>query len=868
MKRIPSLLLSALLVAGLTACHKQPPETPPAEKPAARLGTSAKPLPASQPSQEMSQSRIQPTVVADSMPAGAEGGVEGGILGGVLGGSGVASQGGKAESPAPPSMVACPQVASPTESEMKSADKLIVMEERRNEPMKKDKEREGDRPGPARSSQPPAATQGTLRAQKITGEPLGDFPLQHTEVGATIGGYLARTTVEQTYANPYREVIEAVYVFPLGSMAAVNDFVMEVAGRRIVGVVRPREEAERIYAEARSRGQTATLLTQERPNIFTQNVANIEPGGTVKVTLTTFERLRYEKGTYEYVFPMVVGPRYIPGGVAAPSTKDPNVGGDGWSAPTDGVPDAHRITPPVLKPGERSGTDIGLTVTLDAGIPLGEVTSVAHKVQVKRDGRTAATVVLSKADAIPNRDFVLRWKVDASKMQFGVIPYRSGSDGYFTLMVQPPLKPSDAEVSPREITFILDISGSMSGLPIETSKALVREVLDRFRPEDALNIFVFASGNGQLWESARQGTPANINEAKRYLNSLSGGGGTEMLAGLKRAIQGQHDPKFLQMFVFCTDGFVGDEERILAFVQKERGQSRFFAFGIGSSVNRYLIDGVGSLGAGKSMVVLPREEGQARKASEKFFDCIDSPVLVDAAVDWNGLPVKDIYPSKLGDLFAGGTLDLVGRYDRPATGTAYVTGRVGAKTVRFPVKVVLPAKAMDHRELAPVWARYRIAELSDRMLNAGEAQRKDLVQSITDLAVKHRLMSQFTAFVAVDESRVVGDGRPVKVLQPVEMPEGVSYEGVFGEPGTGAVCQVRAWGLSLQQTRGGGPRVAQVTGGSPAAKAGVPAGASVKAVNGKAVFDMAHLEGLLLQSGGRTVRVTFEPGGERNLPTP
>lgn len=721
----------------------------------------------------------------------------------------------------------------------------------------------------ADATTPPPPTQGILRAQKITGEPLGDFPLQHTEVTADVGGYLVRTTVEQVYANPYSEVIEAVYSFPLGATAAVNDFVMEVAGRKIVGIVRPREEAERIYREARARGQTASLLTQERPNLFTQNVANIEPGGTVKVTLTTFERLRYEKGAYEYVFPMVVGPRYIPGGMATPSepaTKQ--AGGAGTSPATDVVPDADHITPPVLKPGERSGHDIGLTVHLEAGLALGEVTSVAHKVAIAREGKTRATVTLAANDTIPNRDFVLRWTVDASKMGFGFLAHREDQEGYFTLMVQPPLAPADEEVCPREITFILDVSGSMSGLPIETSKSLVREVLDRLRPEDAFNIFVFASGNGQLWPTARQGSAENILAAKAYLNGLSGGGGTEMLAGLRRAIEGTHDPKFLQMFVFCTDGYVGDETRILEFVKQERREARFFAFGIGNSVNRYLIEGIGAEGGGRSAVVMPRDEGHAQKAAEAFFACIDSPVLVGAQVEWGDLPVADVYPPKPLDLYAGGTLELVGRYTRPTSGTAYLTGRVGSRAVRLPVKISFPAVAETHKELAPVWARYKIASLSSEMLGADEASKGVLVQTITDLAVKHRLVSQYTAFVAVDASRIVGDGRPLKVVQPVELPEGVSYEGNFGEPPVGKAFTIAAWGLTLQATQSGALKVGAVEPSGPAALANLKPGSTLKAVNGTLVHDAVHLEGLLLQTPGVTTSVTFDPGGTVALPTP
>ncbi len=728
----------------------------------------------------------------------------------------------------------------------------------------------GSRVGPEPEGGDVSRGQGTLLARTRDGEEAGEFPLERTEVRAEIGGYIARTVVEQRYRNPFGEAIEAVYVFPLPSLAAVNDFVMEIGGRRIVGLIRPREEAERIYREARASGRTASLLTQERPNIFTQNVANIEPGGRVDIRITYFERLNHEDGRYEYVFPMVVGPRYIPGAPSAAPAQGSESGagrGGGWSPPTDRVPDADRITPPVLAPGRRSGHDIGLVVEMDAGLPVKDLAPVTHCVDVEEFGARRRVVTLSASDSIPNRDFVLRWSVAGAETQFGVLAHRGAAGGFLTLMMQPPQAPSDEQVTPREISFIIDVSGSQMGLPLGISREIVRRALDDLRPEDIFNIYYFASGNGQLWDEPRPRTGANVAEARRFLDSLCGGGGTEMLDGIRRALRGRHDPKYLQMYVFFTDGYVGNEEEIVRMVKEERGEARFFAFGIGSSVNRYLIDGVAEHGGGASHVVLPRDEDHSGKAVKRLFDLIDSPVLVDVSVDWNGLPVEDVYPRRLSDLFAGQTIALVARYSRPARGTAYVEARVGARRVRLPVDVDLPGTDEAHAALAPIWARRRIAELSKEMLTAEQSRGEELKRAITDLAVEFRLVSQYTAFVAVDESRVVGDGRPLRILQPVEMPEGVSYEGVFGERPVGSVVEIPAWGVRLQATRDGRVRIGAAFQGGPVAAAGIREGAAVTAVDRTAVHDLRHLEGLLLQSG-RTVRVTFDPGGDIDLPAP
>ncbi|HUO52904.1 MAG TPA: VIT domain-containing protein, partial [Gemmatimonadaceae bacterium] len=594
------------------------------------------------------------------------------------------------------------------DDKLEQADEVVVVERKA---MRADGPSKGNRPGPTvRDAAALPATQGTLRARTPDGEIAGEFPLRHTQVDAEISGYLARTVVTQQYTNPFKDVIEAVYVFPLPSMAAVNDFLMEVGGRRIMGVVRPREEAERIYREARARGQTASLLTQERPNIFTQSVANIEPGGHVDIKITYFERLPYEHGEYEWVFPMVVGPRYIPGNAKGNATfaGDDHRGGTGageqgggWAPNTDVVPDASRITPPVLKPGQRSGHDIALTVTLDAGLPVTKLDIPTHHVEVARPGESRRVIRLAAGDSIPNRDFVLRWSVAGDETQFGVLAHRDGAgDGFLTLQMQPPAQARDEQVTPREITFIMDVSGSMMGLPIDMSRKLVLASLDRLRPDDRFNIVYFASGNAQLWESAQLGTRENVAAAKAFLAHLNAGGGTEMLAGVERALHARHDARYVQMYVFLTDGYVGDETRILSTIKQDRGDARFFGFGIGSAVNRYLIDGIGEVGGGESFVMIPRDSGYVDRGVSRLFDAIDSPVLVDAAVDWNGLPVEDAYPSKLPDLFAGQTIDVIARYTSPARGTIYVTGRVGSRRVRWPVRVELPEREPDHAALA------------------------------------------------------------------------------------------------------------------------------------------------------------------------
>jgi Ca-activated chloride channel homolog len=697
-----------------------------------------------------------------------------------------------------------------------------------------------------------------LEARNIKGESVGEFPLQHTEVESEISGYVGRTVVRQEYKNPFNEAIEAVYVFPLPSMAAVNGFLLEANGHRIMGIVLPRQQAESMYRTARERGMTASLLTQERPNIFTQSIANIEPGSLVSVEIEYFERLVYENGSYQFIFPMVVGSRYVSG----EPTSEKRESSGGSSPATGSVEDADRISPSVLRTGERSGHDIGLTVRLDAGLPIESLKSVSHQIDVQEDGPSKRIIQLSKNDTIPNRDFILEWSVAGDSTQFATLAHRQDGDGFFTLMIQPPLDPADADVSPREITFIMDVSGSMKGLPIELSKELVSKSLDRIRPQDLFNIVYFSGTEGQLFDVPETPTIENLANARKFLKSLRGNGGTEMMKGLKKALDTNHDPQYLQMYCFLTDGYVGEDKSILKTIRQNKEKARFFAFGIGSAVNRYLIDGIAEAGGGFAQVVVPENHDQGEGALNRFFAAIDSPVLIDPQIDWNALPVEDVFPKHLPNLFAGQTISLVGRYEDAVNGTILVKGRVGAKSVQYEVPIQLPAQEHSNVALGCLWARQRIHELSKSMWMASPDKKVELATKITDLATKYHLASDYTSFVAVDESRITSDGKPLKILQPVEIPAGVTRSDAMN------AAKVDSWGMSLRINDEGKLVVAAVEDHGIAAQSGVKAGAILLTVNRVMIHDIAQLETLLLQTNEESIQVNFQEQGPLMLPRP
>lgn len=583
------------------------------------------------------------------------------------------------------------------------------------------------RGGPAESSAPDAPAPEVLVIEQREGERetgSGElaaggtpFPLEHTDVHARVSGFVAETEVVQRFRNPLTRPIEAVYTFPLPSSGAVNGFVMEVGERRIVGVVKPREEARAIYAEAVAAGFVASLLIQERPNVFTERVANIAPGADVQVRVTYFETLKYDDGRFEYVFPMVVGPRY------------------------------RGIAPPI----RRTGQDVDLTLDLDAGLPIRGFRSVAHEVDIQK--RDARRWTIGLRGEVPNRDFVAEWRVAGHDAEFGVVSDRRG---FFALLAAPPEAPDDERIVPRELTFILDVSGSMNGLPLEMATAIVRRTLGRLRPRDRFNIVTFASDSDQLWNGPRRATEEAIDEARDFMDGLDGGGGTEMLPGLRRALGAEHDDDCLQMYVFLTDGLVGNDNEILEAVKRAK-EARFFAFGPGSSVNRFLLGGIAEHGRGATLYANPRDERFADAVVGRFMEMIDAPVLVDVSIDWNGLPVSDVHPKRLPDLFVGQTLSVVGKFSEPAEGTIYVEGRLGRRRVRLPVEACFG----DARNpaLATLWARHKIHETKSR-------------DEIIKTAIKYRLATAWTSFVAVDESEAVTEGDPLPVRQPVERPEG------------------------------------------------------------------------------------------------
>ena len=621
-------------------------------------------------------------------------------------------------------------------------------------------------------SEEPKTTQGTLRAVNEDGEVILEFPLKHTSVYAQISGFLAQVEVKQHFHNPHKDKIEAVYVFPLPENSAVNEMIMVVGQRNIYGEIHKRMEARRIYEQARAVGKRTALLEQERPNIFTQSVANIQPGEEIVITIRYVQALKYDRGVYRYVFPMVVGPRFIPG---PPTGKQ----GTGWSQDTNTVPDASRITPPVLKPGRRSAHDISLTVTLDAGLSIEDLNSKSHDIELTEEGVGKATVSIMTQDTIPNKDFVLEYRVAEDKPRGAYLTHYSQQGGYLLLMIQPSLESVTQNLEPKEIFFVVDCSGSMSGYPIQKVKEAMYHCIQGISPDDTFQIIRFSSNASAFAPKPVPATRLHKEEALDYIQTLHGSGGTRMIEGIKACLDFPQAAERQRIVFFMTDGKIGNDDQILAAIKEKVGTTRLFSFGVGSSTNRSLLERMAQVGRGTSQYI--RQDEDPQPVITAMLSRISKPYLTDVEINWGGLSVTDVYPNPVPDLYSAQPLILFARYDVAGQGEVTLRGTINGQPYEERIWISLPNWYPDNGSLASVWAREKIKYL---MLEQLGGRMPAIEQEVTNLALEYNLMSQYTSFVAVDE--VIPEGSdttlPRTIAIPVPIPDGVSFTGIFGPP--------------------------------------------------------------------------------------
>ncbi|MCC3408190.1 MAG: after-VIT domain-containing protein [Microcoleus sp. PH2017_10_PVI_O_A] len=609
------------------------------------------------------------------------------------------------------------------------------------------------------------------------------FTLKQTEVKAKIAGNISRVEVVQKFENPFPESLEAIYVFPLPDEAAVDDMEIKIGDRIIKANIKRRDEALEIYQKAREQGRTAGLLEQERDNIFTQSLANIKPGEKIEVTIRYTESLKFVGGDYEFVFPTVVGPRYISRNTIPPN---PPLARGGDSS------DADRINPPLLPPGTRSGQDIAISVEIDAGVAIGDVRSTSHQITTERSDNLVR-VQLANYDKIPNKDLILRYRVSGENTRATVLSQADQRGGHFATYLIPALNYKSNEIVPKDVVFLMDTSGSQQGEPLAKSKELMRRFIQGLNPKDTFTIIDFANTAQALSTTPLANTAQNRQSAINYIDKLQANGGTELLNGIQAVMKFPAAPtERLRSIVLITDGYIGNEKEVLALVQRSiKPGNRLYSFGVGSSVNRFLLNRLAEVGRGTSQVI--RQDEPSAEAAEKFFRQINSPVLTNIQISWEGMGEKpEIYPIAPPDLFTAQPLVLFGKKSDRTNGQLRIRGtQAGGKAYEQILPVNFAQSGGRQREstsaaaivtdfgnpaVAQLWGRSRIKDLMNQMFG-GETP--SLVEAVTNTALSYRLLSEYTAFVAVSEEvRVEPDGARRRVEVPVELPQGVSYNGI------------------------------------------------------------------------------------------
>ena len=607
------------------------------------------------------------------------------------------------------------------------------------------------------------AGQGTLYLKDGNGNKVAS-PLLFTDVHMDVSGMIARVQVKQRFVNPTAEWREGVYVFPLPEKAAVDHLRMQIGERVIEGQIKERGEARRTFEAAKSEGRKTTLIEQERPNMFTTSVANIGPSEEIIVAIEYQETLRYDDGSFSVRFPLAITPRYIPGTPVAL-----NSGGMGWSPATQQVLDADRITPPVADRREGYVNPVAITIDLHAGFALSKLSSSYHPVRIEEQPGHRFRLTLADGPVPAARDFELVWTPDVGAAPgTALFVETKGGKTYALLMALPP-STSDAVAPrlPREITYIIDTSGSMEGVSIVQAREALLLALDRLQAGDRFNVIEFNSVTVPLYAAPVALDAATLARAKQFVGNLRARGGTEMLPALKIALAGERTSSLLRQVVFLTDGAVGNEDEILRLISDAVGDRRLFTVGIGPAPNTFFMTRAAQVGRGTFTFI-----GDVREVKEKMtvlFRKIESAALTDIAVDWPA--GADAWPRIVPDLYAGEPVVIAAQFNaNAATGNIALSGRrAGAMW-----GALLPATSIGNEPgVGVLWARAKI----DALMDAGRkgAAEEDIRAAVLDVALTHHLVSKFTSLVAVD----VTPTRPAgivasKTALPGNIPEGLT----------------------------------------------------------------------------------------------
>lgn len=588
------------------------------------------------------------------------------------------------------------------------------------------------------------------------------LPLKLTSANVEIAGVIANVKVTQVYKNEGKKALEAIYIFPASTRAAVYDMKMTIGERTIQAIVMEREQARQDYEKAKQQGKSASLLEQQRPNVFQMNVANIMPGDEIKVELFYTELLVPEKGVYEFVYPTVVGPRY------SNKSEDTASASDKW------------VANPYTSESVKPMYTFDLQIKLNAGMPVKDITCTSHETDITYKGATSAVINLKKGNTFEgNRDFILKYRLRGDQIQSGVLLYDGKDENFFLAMVQPPQRIEPRQIPPREYVFIVDVSGSMNGFPIDISKKLMRNLLKNLKPSDKFNVILFAGVSNLLSETSLPVNEENIRKAVKLIDEQQGGGGTELVPALQRALALKGAEGYARTFVIATDGYVDVEKETFDLIRNNLGNASFFSFGIGSSVNRFIIEGMARVGSGEPFIVEKPDKADAM--AERFREYIQTPVLTNVKVSFSGFEVYDVEPLTIPSMYAERPLMIYGKYKGKPSGKILITGTTGEGKFTKTFDLSGANASSENSALKYLWARNRIMLLDDYGKVPGdfEATKKEVL----NLGLKYNLLTAYTSFIAIDSEVRNNNGETTTVKQPLPLPEGVNNNAVGAAQG-------------------------------------------------------------------------------------
>ncbi len=614
-----------------------------------------------------------------------------------------------------------------------------------------------------------------------------------TDVDIKITGMIARAKVTQVFKNTTAEWLEGVYVFPLPEDAAVDHLKMVIGKRIIEGKIKLKQEARKIYKQAKAQGRKVSLVEQQRPNIFSTAVANIAPYESIQIVIEYQQNIKYRNmsagnnsvGEFNLRFPMVINPRYIPGKpiIETMELSSGEVGG-GWAMNTTQVPDASKITPPV---SIKKINKISLRIELDAGFPVESLDSAYHRVTKVNHGKGKYSITLvadteNEKYNYADRDFNLNWQTAIGKQPRAAVfsqQDENSNDAYHLIMIMPPTeaKAEQAKMA-REVIYIIDTSGSMAGTSIKQARQALLMAVDRLSVNETFNIIEFNSTAHKFFRRAVNASQRNKVAAKRFIRNLSANGGTEMAAALNLALAAHSRPSnsshnTIRQVVFLTDGSVGNEEGLFQLIKSKLGDSRLFTVGIGSAPNSYFMTKAARQGRGTFTYIGDVNEVQQKMG--RLFTKLDSPILKNIHIDFNTAGAMEVWPEKQPDLYKGEPIMIVAK----STGKLNkikVSADLANRKWQMNLKITQTELTND---IAVLWARQKISHLMNKLY---ESENKAAAkQQIVKVALKHHLVSKFTSLVAVDvtPTRPLHEAMNKQVLK-TNLPKGMIYKKVFG----------------------------------------------------------------------------------------